>query len=93
MWPRLLTPVVMKTTLDSCLYNTADQNPVIVLVRGSCCLATGIELLCVLLNSCKVLFFILSIKKINQKKEGETTIRNKVGKRSNLSSRCKVHDL
>lgn len=63
MCPRVLTPVVMKTALDSCLYNTADQNPFIVLVHGSCCLATGIELLCVFLNSCKVLFFIFYIKK------------------------------
>ena len=66
------------------------QDPFIELIRGPCCLATWVELLCLLLNHCEVLSFIL-YQKI-ERGEGKKDYRKQSEKENAqmVSSSCKL---
>lgn len=73
------------------LLHADAQNPFIELIHGPRCLATLVELLCVVFNHCKVLSFILYQKKKNRKSRRKTEKPSEKDIAQTVSSSCKLN--
>lgn len=74
------------------LLHADAQNPFIELIHGPRCLATLVELLCVVFNHCKVLSFILYQKKKNRKSRRRKTEKpSEKDIAHTVSSSCKLN--
>lgn len=69
------------------------QNPFIELIHGPCCLATWVELLCLLLNHYKVLSFILYQKIERGKGKKDYGKQNEKENAQTVSLNCKLNHM